>query len=416
MSSHGQIEHLFRHEYGQLVALLVRRFGFEHFEQVEDAVQWAMAQALDTWLKQAVPDKPSAWLYQVALRYLLSQFRQQQSHSNLLAQTEEPQTEVLVEPPLSGELSDALLRMLFVASDEALAVESQLVFTLKSLVGFSIKETALRLFISEANAYKRFSRARKHLQQQPLQLDSLNEQDMQRRLPAVYRVLYLLFTEGYLSSHEDLSIRQDLCEEAIHLTGLLSQHAFGNRPESYALLALMYLNTARLPARQQAGELLLLQEQDRSSWNQAQIAMGLRCLQRSAQGDQLSRYHIEAGIAAEHCLASSFEQTRWHKIVEAYQLLEKLAPSPFHILNRALALAQWQGAKAGLAELENSQVPSWLSRSYHWYAVLADLQFRSGEQKLAEQNAQLALEQAPSARIRRLLSKRWRLVAPEDSA
>ncbi len=178
----------------------------------------------------------------------------------------------------------------------------------------------------------------------------------------------------------------------------------------------MYLNTARLPARQQAGELLLLQEQDRSSWNQAQIAMGLRCLQRSAQGEQLSRYHIEAGIAAEHCLASSFEQTRWHKIVEAYQLLEKLAPSPFHILNRAVALAQWQGAKVGLAELENSQVPSWLSRSYHWYAVLADLQFRSGEQKLAEQNAQLALEQAPSARIRRLLSKRWRLVAPEDSA
>ncbi|BEU04410.1 DNA-directed RNA polymerase sigma-70 factor [Agarivorans sp. OAG1] len=416
MSSHGQIEHLFRHEYGQLVALLVRRFGFEHFEQVEDAVQWAMAQALDIWLKQAVPDKPSAWLYQVALRYLLSQFRQQQSHSNLLAQTEEPQTEVLVEPPLSGELSDALLRMLFVASDEALAVESQLVFTLKSLVGFSIKETALRLFISEANVYKRFSRARKHLQQQPLQLDSLNEQDMQRRLPTVYRVLYLLFTEGYLSSHEDLSIRQDLCEEAIRLTGLLSQHALGNRPESHALLALMYLNTARLPARQQAGELLLLQEQDRSSWNQAQIAMGLRCLQRSAQGDQLSRYHIEAGIAAEHCLASSFEQTRWHKIVEAYQLLEKLAPSPFHILNRAVALAQWQGAKVGLAELENSQVPSWLSRSYHWYAVLADLQFRSGEQKLAEQNAQLALEQAPSATIRRLLSKRWRLVAPEDSA
>lgn len=398
------------------MALLVRRFGFEHFEQVEDAVQWAMAQALDIWLKQAVPDKPSAWLYQVALRYLLSQFRQQQSHSNLLAQTEEPQTEVLVEPPLSGELSDALLRMLFVASDEALAVESQLVFTLKSLVGFSIKETALRLFISEANVYKRFSRARKHLQQQPLQLDSLNEQDMQRRLPTVYRVLYLLFTEGYLSSHEDLSIRQDLCEEAIRLTGLLSQHALGNRPESHALLALMYLNTARLPARQQAGELLLLQEQDRSSWNQAQIAMGLRCLQRSAQGDQLSRYHIEAGIAAEHCLASSFEQTRWHKIVEAYQLLEKLAPSPFHILNRAVALAQWQGAKVGLAELENSQVPSWLSRSYHWYAVLADLQFRSGEQKLAEQNAQLALEQAPSATIRRLLSKRWRLVAPEDSA
>lgn len=416
MSSRGQVEHLFRHEYGQLVALLVRRFGFEHFEQVEDAVQWAMAQALDTWLKQAVPDKPSAWLYQVALRYLLSQFRQQQSHSNLLVQTEEPQTEVLVEPPLSGELSDALLRMLFVASDEALVVESQLVFTLKSLVGFSIKETALRLFISEANAYKRFSRARKHLQQQPLQLDSLNEQDMQRRLPAVYRVLYLLFTEGYLSSHEDLSIRQDLCEEAIRLTGLLSQHALGNRPESYALLALMYLNTARLPARQQAGELLLLQEQDRSSWNQAQIAMGLRCLQRSAQGEQLSRYHIEAGIAAEHCLASSFEQTRWHKIVEAYLLLEKLAPSPFHILNRAVALAQWQGAKVGLAELESSQVPSWLSRSYHWYAVLADLQFRSGEQKLAEQNAQLALEQAPSATIRRLLSKRWRLVAPEDSA
>ncbi|WP_163132129.1 RNA polymerase sigma factor [Agarivorans sp. Alg241-V36] len=414
MSSHGQVEHLFRHEYGQLVALLVRRFGFNYFDQVEDAVQWAMTQALDTWLKQAVPDKPSAWLYQVALRHLLSQFRQQQTHSSLLDQSAEQHGEEFDEPPLSKELNDALLRMLFVACDDKLAVESQLVFTLKSLVGFSIKETALRLFISEANAYKRFSRARKHLQQQPLQLDSLSEHDLQKRLPAVYRTLYLLFTEGYLSSHEDLSIRQDLCEEAIRLTERLSQHPLGNCPESYALLALMHLNTARLAARQQGGELLLLEEQDRSNWDQQQIALGLRCLQRSAQGEHISRYHLEAGIAAEHCLAASFSETRWHKIVESYLLLEKLAPSPFHILNRAVALAQWQGAEAGLAELENSEIPAWLSRSYHWYAVLADLQLRSGDEQTAQSNAQLALSHAPSENIRRLLAKRWRLSPLKD--
>ncbi len=392
------------------MALLVRRTGVHHLEAVEDAVQWAMTQALDLWKHNETPNNPSGWLYKVAYRQLLSEFRANQRKHELLTnklKLGEYELKPSTDAPLSGEMHDSLLRMLFVACNDEVPVESQLTFTLKSLCGFSIPEISLRLFITEANAYKRFGRARQYLKNQTRTLDDLSDTEVEDRLPSVHRVLYLVFTEGYLSSHTDTAIRKDLCEEAIRLTLLLSKSTLGNIPESHALLALMYFNIARINTRQDDSGLLLLDQQDRSQWSIPTISKALACLERSARGDTISRYHVEAGIAAEHCLSPSFEQTRWEKIIASYELLERIAPSSLHQLNKALAVAEWKNPQEGLAVLASADLPNWLERSYHWYAVLADLQYRCGEHALAHKNEMLAVQTAPNNSIKKLLSKRF---------
>ena len=410
MNQHQHVEYVFRHEYGQLVALLLRRVGVLHLEAVEDAVQEAMMKAMDSWRRGTIPDNPSAWLYTVAYRQLMSELRGVQQRQKLLSaygEFEQSQSVEQPEVPLPGEMNDALLRMLFVASDNTLAVESQLVFTLKCLCGFSVREISLRLFISEANVYKRMSRARKILQSKTVDLDALAGSEMIKRLPMVHKVLYLLFTEGYLSSQADSAIRQDLCDEAIRLALILSHSTVGNVAETSALLALMYFHMSRINTRQdESGALLLLEYQDRSKWNKELVKTGMQYLERSAQGETLSRYHIEASIAAEHCMAPTYEQTRWDKIVQAYELLEHSAHTVLHRLNWAIAMAQWKGPEAGLAVLKSKDFPMWLERSYHWHAVMADLQYQSGQRVPARKSAELAIQAAPTQRIKQLLQKR----------
>lgn len=410
MNEQAQVEHLFRHEYGKLVALLLRRLGMQHLESIEDAVQWAMAQALEIWSGQDIPDSPSAWLYQVAYRRLLSEFRATGRRSDLLVEyftIEQNETFEPKEVSFAGEMSDAMLRMLFVACNDAMPVESQLVFTLKSLCGFSIREIALRLFITQANVYKRFGRAKQQLKHQTLELDLLSDDDIVARLSSVHRVLYLLFTEGYLSSHTDNAIRRDLCEEAIRMTKLLAASDYGNVPNSYALLALMHFHLSRIDTRQDDfGALLLLEQQDRSQWNKQHITEAMGFLAQSASGNTISRYHIEASIAAEHCLSPSFNQTPWEKIIASYELLHRVAPSPLHYLNYAIAIAQCQSPEAGLAVLKSIDVPDWLDRSYHWYAVQSDLLFRSGDAVKGREYANLAMSVAPTESIKQLLYRR----------
>src|SRR5262249_44681273 len=180
-------------------------------------------------------------------------------------------------------------------------------------------------------------------------------------------------------------------------------------PETFALLALMHLHAARMTARQDgSGGLLLLEEQDRGLWDQREIQLGLSWLARSATGSGFSRYHAEAGVAAEHCLAPSFAETKWDRIVECYGLLERVAPSALHALNRAVAVAEWHGPAAGLAELEGLEPPSWLAGSYMWAAVLADLHRRCGHREDARRYRELAIESAPSQVVKDLLTRRLR--------
>jgi RNA polymerase sigma-70 factor (ECF subfamily) len=407
------VEHFFRREYGRLVAALSRRAGVQYIEAVEDAVQCALMSALETWTIGGLPRNPSAWLYRVAHNHLMGDLRQRARRSRIL---ERNAPEVIVAPEsalevfLVGEVRDDLLRMLFVCCDDAIPDESQLVFALKTLCGFDIREIAVRLFTSEANVYKRLGRARSRLRKHPPRPGDLGAEQCASRLPAVHRILYLLFTEGYLSSHAEIAIRWELCDEAIRLAVLLAEHPVGQLPETFALLALMHLHAARMAARQDvSGGLLLLEEQDRQLWDRQQIQVGLEYLAKSAQGERFSRYHAEAGIAAEHCLAPTFQDTRWDKVAQYYSLLERVAPSAIHTLNRAVAVAEWQGPAAGLDVLAGFEPPTWLAGSYLWAAVLADLHRRCGNAQTAMRYRDAALESAPTAAVKALLERRLKI-------
>jgi RNA polymerase sigma-70 factor (ECF subfamily) len=299
--------------------------------------------------------------------------------------------------------------MLFVCCDDAIPIESQLVVALKTLCGFDVREIAERLFTTEANVYKRLGRARARLRKLPLDLADLTNEQIASRLAPVRAILYSLFTEGYLSAHADGALRRELCDEARRLATILAEHPLGTTPETFALLALMHLHSARMPARQDgSGGLLLLEEQDRALWDKDAIQLGLMWLARAAEGDVFSRYHAEAGIAAEHCLAPSFSETRWNRIVDCYALLERLEPSALHTLNRAVAVAEWRGPADGLAVIERLVPPSWLAGSYMWSAVLADLHRRCGHAELATQYRDAALRAAPSQAVRTTLERRLR--------
>jgi RNA polymerase sigma factor (sigma-70 family) len=405
----GLVEHYFRHEYGRLVALLVHRVGLYQLDAVEDAVQGALLSALTAWVANGTPENPSAWLYRVAHNQLVSGLRKQ-AHRQLGEPAADPDadfSEDPVAPAFDGEVRDELLRMLFVCCDERIPQESRLVLALKTLCGFSTGEIAFRLFTSEANVYKRLARARERLRQSDVDTETPTMESLRSRLSGVHAVIYVLFNEGYLSAHAEHAIRAELCEEAIRLGSLLADHPVGAEPSTFALLALMHLHAARLASRQDAtGGLLLLEEQDRSLWDPEHLQQGATWLERAAQGDVFTRFHAEAGIAAEHCFAPSFAATRWNEIADLYAMLERLDPSPIHTLNRAVAVAEAQGPEAGLATLKRLVPPAWLDGHYLWDAVLSDLHHRAGNETTAGRHREQALAAAPSPAVRRLLHRR----------
>jgi RNA polymerase sigma-70 factor (ECF subfamily) len=409
------VEHFFRREYGRLVATLCRRVGEQNVEAVEDAVQSALMAALESWTASGPPHNPSAWLFRVAHNDVVGALRQRARRRHLLEQYGSDAADFGQHGPevfSAEEVQDDLLRMLFVCCDDAIAERSQLVLALKTLCGFDIREIALRLFVSEANVYKLLTRARGSLRKSPLSTEGPSGAQFSLRLPAVHKILYVLFTEGYLSSHSKTAIREELCDEAIRLTTILAEHPTGRTPETFALLALMHLHTARMPARQDgSGGLILLEEQDRELWDRNAIKLGMEWLAKSAEGDVFSRYHAEAGIAAEHCLAASLQETRWEKVVDFYTLLERIAPSPLHTVNRAVAVAEWKGPAAGLAVLDGFEPPRWLARSYMWSAVLADFHRRCGNADSANRYRILAYKTAPTPAVKRLLQRRLQILS-----
>jgi RNA polymerase sigma factor (sigma-70 family) len=413
----GLVEHYFRHEYGRLVALLTRKAGVRHLELVEDAVQGALLAALTAWTDRGLPDDPGAWLYRVAFNNLTGDLRRRAGRLRILEEAHPAVRPVVhaaagsVEhqssPYFAAEVRDDMLRMLFICCDDGIPRDSRLVLALKTLCGFSTAEIALRLFTSEAHVHKRLARARDRLRRAPPNLETPPLDTLKGRLPSVHAVLYLLFNEGYLSAHAEQVIRRELCDEAVRLATLLAEHPVGAVPETFALLALMHLHAARLPARCDGmGGLLLLEEQDRSLWDRERMLAGAEWLRRSADGDVFSRYHAEAGIAAEHCFAPSFGSTRWSEIANLYAMLERIDPSPLHTMNRAVAVAEWQGPDAGLAVLQAVAPPAWLAGSYLWDAVQADLHRRAGHPDIAYQHAQRAIASAPTDAVRQILRRR----------
>lgn len=393
----GQIvEHLFRQEAGKIVSALTGSFGLRNLELIEDAVQEALLKALRQWSYGTVPANPGAWLMTVARNQALDGLRRGarwREKEEEIALTQRPMSTSESAPFFADEeIRDDQLRMIFACCHPALARESQVALTLKILCGFSVEEIARAFLLPGETIAKRLTRARQRLQKEAVSFEIPAGPELATRLDAVLEVLYLLFNEGYNASQGASLIRRDLCAEAIRLTTLLQEHPAGDTPRTHALLALLHFQAARFSARlDAAGEILRLQEQDRGSWDQRLIAHGMEQLERARAGEELSAFHLEAGIAACHSAAASYEATDWPKILLLYDLLLERNDSPVIALNRAVALAKVRGPAAGLSALEKIQNEPALRKYYLFYAVRAELQLESDQAEAAARNLEKAL-------------------------
>lgn len=394
-------EHFFRHESARLVATLAGQFGAQRLQWVEDVVQEALVRALQTWPYRGVPDNPAAWLTQTARHLALDQLRREQRwnerEEGISAEQARWMSVPLEAAPDDAHLRDDTLRLMFVCCHPQLSAEAQIALALRTLCGLSSAEIAAAFVTSEAAISKRLVRARQRIRELELPFELPAAHDLPQRLDAVLASLYLLFNEGYKASSGEHLVRSDLCHEAIRLTELLATHQHTSLPQCHALLALMLLSAARLPARtDEAGEILRLHEQDRSLWDQSFIQRGIQHLQLSARGDTLTEYHLEAGIAACHSTASH-ETTDWARILALYDQFVLLTPSSVVALNRAIAVGRAHGAQSGLDALAAVQgLDSYLSLHAARGAFAAEL--GQTEAAAAHYRKALTLASLPSER------------------
>lgn len=349
----GLVEHLFRNEYGKLVSVLTGYFGPAYIQLAEDIVQDTLIAALEHWGKEGVPTNPTGWLIQVAKRKGLNELKRNQmilKNQDRLKpyQTADENPAVFLE----NEIADSQLRMIFTCCHPSLNTASQTSLTLKTLCGFGVKEVASAFLVSESTIEKRLYRARNTIRESKAEFQIPSGKELKNRLENVALTLYLMFNEGYNSSTGDTVIRKDICLEAIRLGKLLVDH-FPEYTKLNALIALFCFHTARFDARiDDHGAIVLFQDQDRSRWNQELIQIGMSYFKNSIGGNELSGYHIEANIAATHCLAKSFETTNWQVIYDQYMLLSKLKPNPIIRLNLAIVQSQISSPEKALELLK----------------------------------------------------------------
>ena len=393
------MENFFRHETGRLHGALIRLVGVHNITLAEDVAQEAMLRALRTWSMGGVPANPSAWITRVAMNLARDALRHQRmsgakepaiiTHLELTA----PTPAIAVEN--AHEIRDDALRLLFVCCHPSVAPDAQVVLALKVLCGFSTGEIARAFLTSEAAIDKQLTRTKQRIQSANIKYELPEGEDLTPRLNGVLGALYLLFNEGYKASAGDRLLREDLCEEAVRLTSLLVAHPAGRTPRSRALLALMLLTAARFPSRlDEHGDLLRLDDQDRTKWDQALIERGLMELAEAAQGDDLSEYHLQAGIAACHCTAPDYASTDWERILRHYDELNRLKPSPVVALNRAVAVANLHGPQAGLNAIAEIPQRDRLESHYLLHAVLGELHWRLNNHRAAAGNFRRALQLA----------------------
>ncbi|WP_414664320.1 RNA polymerase sigma factor [Horticoccus sp. 23ND18S-11] len=393
------VEHFFRHETGRLHGALIRTFGVQHLALAEDVAQEAMLRALRSWSMGGIPANPSAWITRVAMNLARDALRHQRmsgakepalvTHFEVTA----PTPAVAVES--AHTIRDDALRLMFVCCHPSIAPDAQVVLALKVMCGFSTGEIARAFLTSEAAIEKQLTRTKQRIQAAGLGFDIPEGESLTPRLNGVLSALYLLFNEGYKASAGERLLREELCQEAIRLGTLLVAHPAGQTPRSHALLALMYLTSARFPTRlDDHGDLLRLDDQDRTKWNQDLIERGLVHLVAAARGDDITEYHLQAGIAACHCTASDFASTDWPRILRHYDQLQELKPSPIVALNRAVAVAQVHGAQAGLAAIDAIPQRDRLESHYLLHAVTGELHWRLSDHAAAAASFRRALQLA----------------------
>jgi RNA polymerase sigma-70 factor (ECF subfamily) len=406
-------EHLFRRESGRMVAALTRIFGVHNLALAEDVVQDAFCRALEVWKARGIPDNPAAWLMTTAKNRALDVVRRERTARTFAPELgrlleSERLFSVVEEAFAAHTIRDEQLRMMFSCCPPRLGEEVQVALVLNILCGFGANEIASAFLVGRAAIEKRLARGKKVLAS-ARRLFDLTDSEFALRLSAVRRALYLLFNEGYHSASTKSAVRGELCGEALRLTTLLGEYPPAATPETHALLSLMCLHAARLPARLDvAGDFTALLDQDRSRWDPALVAQGLAWLERSAAGKDVTAYHIEAAIAAAHAGAGKAEETDWALIVSLYDRLMSIAPSPVVALNRAIAVAQRDGPAQGIRELDRIADRERLDRYPFYPAAKGELELRRGNRTAAEQHFRTARSLARNATERRFLEKRLR--------
>jgi RNA polymerase sigma factor (sigma-70 family) len=400
------VDHLFRHKAGEMVAILTAIFGSEHLQLAEDVVQETMLKALQQWSYRGIPNNPGGWLMQTAKNHALDVLRREanfQKKIPLLAQSMPDVHSVEEVAQVDNGLLDDQLTMLFMGCHPALSQEMQVSLLLKTLGGFSVAEIARALLSNEKTIAQRIVRAKRKIQEIQIQFVLPTDAEMTERLAAVLLVIYLIFNEGYNASHGNELIRRDLCAEVLRLAAMLLQHPIGKQAIVHALMALMLFHSARLDSRlNAANELLLLSEQDRSQWDKAAIRAGIYHLQQAGQGDSISVYHLQAGIAACHALAPDYEATNWDAILTYYDQWLEIAPSPLVQLNRGVALAMVESPQAGLDALDKI---THLDNYYLLSATRAVLEKRLGQFEIAKVYFQEAITYTTNEVERRFLQR-----------
>lgn len=398
------MEHLFRRHAGQAVARLTRAFGPAYLELAEDAVQDALVKALRHWSFRGPPANPGGWIYRVARNHAIDQLRRDRRLQPLESADEDVED---MEPAGAADFHDDQLALMFLCCHPAVSRDAAVALTLKTVCGFGVAEIAHAYFAEVSAIRQRLVRAKRALRRHDIDLSLPAGEALDTRLDAVLRALYLMFSDGYYAYQGDQSIKADVCAEAIRLTSMLSAGRIGDQPRTHALLALMLLQAARLEARTDAtGELVVLEDQDRRQWNQRMLAQGLEQLARSAEGEDLSDYHLEAGIAACHAVAASVETTDWARIVDHYDLLWERTKSAVIALNRAVAVAHRDGPAAGRAALEAAGAAHLLANYHLYHATAGELARRCGDHKAAVSAFEQALRLSPNRAEQRLLERR----------
>ena len=416
---HSLVDHLFRRQSAQIVSTLTRALGGRHLDLAEEAVQDALVTALQQWPYRGVPDDPAAWLFRVARNRALDRLR----HTKMASDKEALLTERFgherpadpAETMLMAEgvpLRDDQLGMMFLTCHPALPRESRVALMLKIVGGFSVGEIARAFLAQEAAIQQRLVRAKRLLGAKDVPFGPPDSAEIAARLDSVLEAIYLMFNEGYAATAGDALIREEIATEAIRLTGLVAADDATAAPRAWALRALLLLHASRFAARVSSdGDLFLLRDQDRSKCDRVLMSEGLRALDRAATGDELTRYHLEAEIAACHAVAANWAETDWRRIVDCYDQLARLTGSPIVALNSAIARAQLAGPRAALDEIDRISSHPALAAYHLLPAVLAELWRDAGDANRAAAYYREALALAQAAPERRFLGARLAALA-----
>ncbi|MFS4456973.1 RNA polymerase sigma factor [Maribacter sp. 2304DJ31-5] len=406
----NKIEHLFRHEYGKLVAVLTKTFGTSHIELAEDVVQEAMLEALHKWAYTGVPDNPVGWIYKVAKHKALNVLNREKHKKEYVSEVAyHLRSEWTLEPALKHiftekEIADDQLRMIFTCCHPSISSDSQVALTLKTLCGFSIPEIARAFLTNEENINKRLVRARKTIKDATVPFEVPTGKALEQRLSSVLETIYLLFNEGYNATSGDTFIRFELCSEAIRLAEIIASNSIIKSSNTYALLALMTLNASRFKSRVNAFDHIMdLEHQDRTKWDRDLIKKGLYYLEFATQQNEVSIYHILATISAHHCTAPNYATTDWKSILSLYDMLVQVDKSPIILLNRAIVFSKTTNPKEALRLLDNIENNPVFKAYLPFYITKATLHFQDNEPKIAldllNKALELPLEKAHKALI-----------------